>query len=120
MEAQRSQFQQEQQANIDTIANLRQIEAQVATFREAAQKDVQEQVQRYREAYEKYQSELVSHADDIKALNEVRERLNAVQTALDEANRSAEAAQGNLGSAQSSWDVQRAGLQQELDEQKKR
>lgn len=120
IEAERTRFQQEQQANLDTIANLRQIEAQVISIRSAAQGDLNEQIKRYNEAHDKYQSELVAHAEDVKALNAVRSELDALQQALNEAKASSATVQANYGSAEASWNQQKDSLQRELDEQKKR
>lgn len=120
LESQRSVFQQEQQANLDTIASLREIEAQVSSIRSTAQNDINEQIRRYNEANEKYQNELVSHADDVRALNVLRQQLDAAQTALNKASAQMETAQSNLGTSQASWETQKSALQKELDEQKKR
>jgi nucleoprotein TPR len=120
IEAERTRFQQEQQANLDTISNLRQIEAQVTSIRSAAQLDLNEQIKRYSEAHDKYQSELVAHAEDVKALNAVRSQLDEAQKALNEAKATSETVQSNYGSAEASWNKQKESLQKELDEQKKR
>ena len=92
----------------------------MTTIRSAAQSDLNEQIKRYSEAHDKYQSELVAHAEDVKALNAVRGQLEELQRALNEAKAGSETVQSNYGSAEASWNKQKESLQKELDEQKKR
>lgn len=120
LEEQRSQFQREQQANLDTISNLRQIEAQVDSFKANAKLELDEQVKRAAFAHERYQSELMAHAEDVKILTAIREELAAAQLALNEAQLSAQTSQSNMTAAQESWNGQKETMQKELDEQKKR
>lgn len=120
LETQQSQFQQEQQANLDTIANLRQVESQMASIRENARKDLAAQSRRAAEAHEKYQAEVLGHAEDVKTLNALKNELAAERRVLAEVRMLAESAQANLASSEGSWNAQKDVLQRELEEQKRR
>lgn len=120
LQNQKSQFEQEQQANLDTIANLRHFETQIEAVRVASKNDLDAQLRRANEAHDRYQAEVVAHAEDVKALSAAREELASVQSALREATNKAETAQANLSSSESSWVTQRDALQKEIDEQNKR
>lgn len=120
LQNQKTQFEQEQQANLDTIANLRHFEAQIESVRTASKNDLDAQIRRANEAHDRYQAELVAHAEDVKALSVAREELASVQSALREAVNKAETAQANLSSSEASWNTQREHLQKEIDEQQRR
>jgi nucleoprotein TPR len=120
LQTQKIQFEQEQQANLDTISNLRHFESQIEAVRAASKSDLEAQVRRANEAHDRYQAEVVAHAEDVKALSEARQQLASIQAALIEATNRAETAQANLASSESSWSSQRESLQKEIDEQKKR
>lgn len=120
LESQNLKFRQEQQSNLDTIANLRQIQSEVDSIRKEARSDLESQIKRADDAHEKYQSELVTHADDVKVLSRIREELKIAQAALNDTRAHAETAQANLGLSEASWLHQRQSLQKEIDEQKKR
>lgn len=120
LQNQKTQFEQEQQANLDTIANLRHFESQIEAVRTASKNDLDAQIRRANEAHDRYQAEVVAHAEDVKALSAARDQLASVQSALSEATNKAETAQANLSSSEASWKSQRENLQKEVDEQQKR
>lgn len=120
LQNQKTQFEQEQQANLDTIANLRHFESQIEAIRTASKNDLDAQVRRANEAHDRYQAELVAHAEDVKALSAAREELASVQLSLREAVNKAETAQANLSSSEASWVTQRENLQKEIEEQQRR
>lgn len=120
LQNQKTQFEQEQQANLDTIANLRHFETQIEAVRTASKKDLDAQVRRANEAHDRYQAEIVAHAEDVKALSVAREQLAGLQSSLREATHKAETAHANLSSSEASWVSQRENLQKEIDEQQKR
>ena len=120
LESQRVTFEQEQQANIDTIANLKSIETDIANIRASAKADLAEQSRRAAEAHEKYQAEVLGHAEDVKMLTALKAQLDTEQKALQQARSLAENAQQELNASKGSWTEQKDTLQRELDEQKKR
>lgn len=68
------------------------------------------------EASDKYERELIAHAESITASNELRRQLQAAQSALRDQQTEAETAKANLVSAQSSWEAQKTILDKELDD----
>jgi nucleoprotein TPR len=120
LQNQKTQFEQEQQANLDTIAKLRHFESQIEAVRTASKKDLDAQIRRANEAHDRYQAEIVAHAEDVKALSVAREELAGLQSHLREATHKAETAQANLSSSEASWVSQRENLQKEINEQRKR
>lgn len=120
LQNQKSQFEQEQQANLDTINNLRHFESEIEAVRAASKSDLEAQLRRANEAHDRYQAEVVAHAEDVQALTAARKELASLQSSLMEAANKAETAQANLASSESSWSTQREALQKEIDEQNKR
>ena len=86
----------------------------------AAQDDLRRQAQLARDAHDKYERELVAHADDVKKLAEVKDELNAVRATVREHEAAAQVARANLASSEESWTRQKSTLQQELADVRKR
>lgn len=120
LEAARVTLATERQQTADRLSQVTYLEAEVASIRETAKHDVEVQSQRASEAHERYEKELVAHAENIKALSNVKRMLTDAQQALSQAESKANTANSNLENAQSSWNTQKQGLQDELNEQKKR
>lgn len=90
-------------------------EAQVA-----AQDDLRRQAQLAREAHEKYDRELVAHAEDVKRLTEIKDELDGVRATVQEHQTAAEVARANLVASEASWSRQKAALEQEIADLRKR
>jgi nucleoprotein TPR len=86
----------------------------------AAQGDLRRQAQLAKEAHEKYERELVAHADDVKRLSEVKEELEAVRATIREHQTATEVAKANLAASEESWSRQKTALEQELADVRKR
>lgn len=86
----------------------------------AAKDDLRRQAQIAREAHEKYERELVAHADDVKRLTEVKDELEEVRATVREHQTAAEVARANLTTSEASWSRQKTSLEQEISDVKKR
>ena len=108
---------EEQIRNIEqSTTHIRESEAQAKAAESAARVDLQAQVRLATEAHEKYERELVAHADDVKALAQVKEELSSVRTTSQELRQAAETAEANLSASKASWANQSAALNKELDD----
>lgn len=86
----------------------------------AAQDDLRRQAQLAREAHEKYDRELVAHADDVKRLTEIKAELDAIRATTQEHQTAGEVAKANLAASEASWNRQKTLLEQEIADLNKR
>lgn len=73
-----------------------------------------------KEAHEKYERELMAHAEDVKRLSEVKSELESVRATIGDHHSAAEVAKANLLSSEQSLGRQKAALEQELSDVRKR
>jgi nucleoprotein TPR len=78
------------------------------------------QAQLAKDAHEKYERELVAHAEDVKRLSEVKGELENVRAGVREQQSAVEVAKANLKKSEESWARQKSVLESELGEVKKR
>jgi nucleoprotein TPR len=104
----------------DSTAALGESEAAARADQKAARSEFDSQVALAREADEKYNRELVAHAEAVKEATRIREELSAMRTRLSEAVNQNNTAQANLAASTSSWESQRSTLSKELDDLKQR
>lgn len=102
------------------MANLRNGDQTAREAQLAAQEELRRQVQLAKEAHEKYERELVAHAEDVKRLSEVKGELETVRQSIGEQQTAAEVAKANLLSSEESWSRQKHVLEQELADVRKR
>lgn len=103
----------------DALSEVTAVEDRAKITREGMQEEVQRQVRLTQEAHAKYEAELLAHAEDVKALASVKEQLDLVRTAMLEAQKAKETAEGNLAGSTDSWTRQKELLEREKDELKK-
>ena len=72
------------------------------------------------EAHEKYERELLGHAEAVRAVSELKQKLTQVETFARNHQSAAETAQMNLTSSQASWEAQRETFTKELHDLKVR
>lgn len=120
IEAERVAFEKERKLLEDSMANLRNTDQTAREAQLAAQDDLRRQVQLAKDAHEKYERELVAHAEDVKRLGDVKEELENVRASIGEHQTAAEVAKANLLSSEESWTRQKRSLEQELSDVRKR
>ena len=96
------------------------MEERARSEQEAVRGDVQRQAELARAAHQKYETELMLHAEDVKALTAAKELLATTEAQVRELQKSVETAQANLATSQTSWTEQRTALETEKEDLAKR
>ncbi|SCZ98145.1 BZ3500_MvSof-1268-A1-R1_Chr3-3g06608 [Microbotryum saponariae] len=120
IEAERVAFEKERKVLEDSLAAVRAHEQDARNASFQAQNDVRQQAQRAKDAHEKYERELVAHAEDVKQLSEVKGKLEHARRQTREAQTANEVSKTNLAASEESWARQKAALDGELADVKKR
>ncbi|KAK4051609.1 Protein mlp1 [Microbotryomycetes sp. JL201] len=120
IEQERVAFEKERKMLEDGMASLRAAEQTAKQAQLAAQDDLRRQVQLAQDAHDKYDRELVAHAEDVKRLGEVKAELDKVRQSMGEYQAQTEVAKANLLSSEESWNRQKQALEQELSDVRKR
>lgn len=102
------------------MADLRAADASAQSARLAAKSDMHRQARLAKEAHERYQRELLDHAEDVKRLSSVTQKLEGLRTTLRESQTAEEVAKANLLASEASWTLQKEALEQEISDYKKR
>lgn len=120
IEAERVAFEKERKTFEDGMTALRAADQSAREAQLAAQADLRRQAQLARDAHDKYERELVAHAEDVQKLSQVKDELNAVRATVREHEAAAQVARANLSSSEESWTRQKETLQQEVADVRKR
>ncbi|KAL8279842.1 hypothetical protein RQP46_007692 [Phenoliferia psychrophenolica] len=120
IETQRTTFEKERKALEDNMVDLRAADQGAREAQLAAQDDLRRQAQLAKEAHEKYDRELVAHADDVKRLTEIKTELDEVRKTIQEHQTGGEVAKANLVASEASWSRQKSALEQEISDLHKR
>lgn len=113
-------FEKERKVLEDEIAGVKASDQRAQTAQLAAQLDLRRQAQFARNANDKYERELLAHAEDVKRLTGLKDDLKTVRARTSELATAAEVAQANLLGSESSWARQKTALEQEISDLKKR
>lgn len=68
----------------------------------------------FQAAEERYQRELISHADSIKTVDSLKQQLSTIQSLIREKQTATDTAQSMLATAEASWKSQREALDKEI------
>ncbi|GAA6059180.1 hypothetical protein JCM10212_005525 [Sporobolomyces blumeae] len=120
IESARVAFEKERKVLEDEMVSLRTADQTAREAQLAAQDDMRRQAQLAKDAHDKYERELVAHAEDVKRLSEVKDQLEGVRATIREHQTAAEVAKANLTSSEASWTRQKAALEKELGDVRKR
>ncbi|KDN51342.1 hypothetical protein K437DRAFT_254932 [Tilletiaria anomala UBC 951] len=113
LEAQRTEFAAEKRTLEDAIAQLSNLEERVGSEQQVLRSDVQRQAELARAAHAKYEAELMLHAEDVKALTQVKATLASAEAQVRELQKDVETVQINLTASQVSWEEQKSTLEKE-------
>ncbi|KAK2186357.1 hypothetical protein NP493_203g01005 [Ridgeia piscesae] len=92
--------------------SIKRREAAIAN-EQAARRDSEEQARLAREVQEKYERELMSHAEAVDTLTKTKQELEGFNIRLTEANESARIAKKTLEDARLAWEIQEQNLKEE-------
>lgn len=120
LEENKTTFEKERKALEDEIANARADDSRAQAAQLAAQLDLRRQAQFARDSHDKYERELLAHAEDVKRLTETKEELKRVRAKTSELTNVAEVATANLAGSEASWGRQKSALEQEISDFRKR
>ncbi|GAA5901318.1 uncharacterized protein JCM6883_000178 [Sporobolomyces salmoneus] len=120
IESARVSFEKERKVLEDEMVSLRSADQAAREAQLSAQDDMRRQAQHAKDSHEKYERELVAHAEDVKRLSEVKEQLEFVRATIREHQTAAEVSKANLVSSEQSWSRQKQALEQELSDVRKR
>lgn len=99
---------------------LRATEHAARDAQQAALADLQQQAQFARDAHDKYEKELVAHADDVKQLIGIKKEIESARGLVGEHRTAAEVATANLAASEESWSRQKQALTREVSELEQR
>ena len=100
----------------DTIADMSSAERSIENGRASRLGELQQLEERAKSAEEKYSREVVAHADSIKAVEELRQKLAETKLTVRNATTAAETAQAKLSTSEISWSQQKVTLEREVSE----
>lgn len=120
LEVQDNAFSRERQVLQNTVEDLKKVEDRAQQAQLSLQDDVRKQSQVAKDAQEKYERELVAHAEGVRALAETKRALDEMRDRNRTIETEIETSRANQASAEASWKAQRETLQKELDDVQKR
>ncbi|KAJ4482315.1 hypothetical protein J3R30DRAFT_3402901 [Lentinula aciculospora] len=100
----------------DTIVDLSTSEID----RTSQENEVKQQAERAKVAEERYSNEVLSHAESIKALDNLKKQLASVQVTVRDYQVAAETASAKLATSEGSWQQQKQALDNEVKDLQKR
>ncbi|KAI9059234.1 hypothetical protein FKP32DRAFT_1606262 [Trametes sanguinea] len=104
----------------DTIVDMSTSAQSSQSDRSTWEAEIRQQEERAKAAEERYSREVLSHAESIKAVEELKQKLAQSQTAAREGRAAAETAQAKLATSEASWQQQREALEKEIEDLKTR
>jgi nucleoprotein TPR len=116
LESERKDWAEDKKLLEDTIADMTSAERSVQDAGALRQEEIQQLEERAKSAEEKYGREVVAHAESIKAVEELRQRLAETRLTVRDATTAAETAQAKLTTSEISWSQQKKALEREVSE----
>ncbi|KAG8871481.1 hypothetical protein FRB98_000746 [Tulasnella sp. 332] len=120
LEEQKAHFNSEKADLEHALADVNGAESKALELQVSVHEDLRRQAQLAEDANNKYNRELVAHAEAVQIITQQKHELNVAQAMARDQQTAAETAQANLLSSQTSWDAQRETLNKELQDLKSR
>ncbi|KAI0338862.1 hypothetical protein BDW22DRAFT_1362157 [Trametopsis cervina] len=114
LSTERSAWAQDKKMLEDTIVDITTSERSSDSDRASRENEVRELEERAKAAEERYNRELVSHADAIKTIDGLRQQISSVQAAARDNLAAVETARAKLSTSETSWKQQREALDKEI------
>lgn len=116
LESERKAWTEDKKLLEDTIADMSSAERSIENSRASRLGELQQLEERAKSAEEKYSREVVAHAESIKAVEELRQKLAETKLTVRDATTAAETAQVKLSTSEISWSQQKKVLESEVSE----
>ena len=100
----------------DTIADMSSAERNIESAQASRQGELQQLEERAKSAEERYGREVVAHAESIKAVEELRQKLADTKLATRDATIASETALAKLSTSEISWSQHKKTLEREVTE----
>ena len=100
----------------DTIADMSSAERSIENAQASRQEEFQQLEERVKSAEGRYGREVVTHAESIKVVEELRQQLAHTKLTARDATTAAETAQAKLSTSEISWSQQKKALEREVSE----
>ncbi|KAI0647815.1 hypothetical protein C8Q79DRAFT_924901 [Trametes meyenii] len=104
----------------DTIVDISSSAQHTQSDRSTWEAEIHRQEERAKAAEDRYSREVLSHAESIKSVEDLKQQLHKEQVAAREGRAAAETAQAKLASSEASWQQQRDALDKEIADLKAR
>ncbi|KAF9468627.1 TPR/MLP1/MLP2-like protein-domain-containing protein [Collybia nuda] len=114
LESERHAWMNDKKTLEDTIVDMSTSEKHSESDRASRESEVRQQEERAKVAEEKYSSEVIAHAESIKAIEVLKRDLATTQKAARDGLTAAETAQIKLATSEGSWKQQKEALDKEI------
>lgn len=116
LEKERSSFAADKKLLEETIVDITNSGANSQADQAAREDEVKKQRDRAKRAEDKYEGEVVAHAESIKAVEGLKKELTKSRAALREKSLEAETAHANFNASEASWKQQKETLDKEIED----
>ncbi|CAE6518386.1 unnamed protein product [Rhizoctonia solani] len=116
LEAQRASFEAEKRELEGAIADLSKVDGSAQAAHQSAQEDLRAQAALAQQANEKYERELLAHAEGLKQINQLKSTITDLQNEVRKATASSEIASAKLQASEASWARQKETMEKEVSE----
>ncbi|KAG8753074.1 hypothetical protein FRC12_011679, partial [Ceratobasidium sp. 428] len=116
LEAQRASAESEKKELEGVIADLSKVDNNVQAAHQSAQEDLRAQAALAQQANEKYERELLAHAEALKQINQLKSTISTLQGEVRKATSASDTAVAKLQSSEASWGRQKETMEKEASE----
>ncbi|KAH7340679.1 hypothetical protein B0J17DRAFT_612069 [Rhizoctonia solani] len=116
LEAQRASFEAEKRELEGAIADLSKVDGSAQAAHQSAQEDLRAQAMLAQQANEKYERELLAHAEALKQINQLKSTITDLQSEVRKTTASSETATAKLQASEASWARQKETMEKEVSE----
>ncbi|KAG8699107.1 hypothetical protein FRC09_006835, partial [Ceratobasidium sp. 395] len=116
LEAQRASAESEKKELEGVIADLSKVDNNVQAAHQSAQEDLRAQAALAQQANEKYERELLAHAEALKQINQLKSTISTLQGEVRKATSASDTAIAKLQSSEASWGRQKETMEKEASE----
>ncbi|KDQ20838.1 hypothetical protein BOTBODRAFT_320357 [Botryobasidium botryosum FD-172 SS1] len=116
LESQRISFEKDKKLLEETIADLSTVEERAQTVQVSVQDELRKQAELAQLAHEKYEKELMAHAEAVKTVSQLKQQLADAQAQARDNHTAAETARANQLSSEASWKSQKETIDKEMSD----